>query len=1271
MFSTKISLVFVLLVSLQLTITPQIDKKNDLRIVTDQKTYTFLDINNIATYFYNNGISDNTPTGNSGFVYPKGTGKTAVFTSGLLWGAKVAGDPNPRVGGSAYRTGLKPGNVSPDGTPADPTSDKYRIYRVRKDVYPNGPFVDLISDALNETSTTGIIRTNYEKDWTEWPADLGAPFDDKNNNGIYEPSIDVPGVPGADQTIWFVANDLDSSQSQYLYGSNPLGVEMQATIWAYNQTGPVGNMLFRKYKLINKTGTGNLSPVVFDSMYISMWTDVDLGDAGDDFVGTDSVLSLIYTYNANETDATYNPLPPPAVGFNLLQGPIINGVPGQDLNKNGIDDAIDFGIYNGQKIGPGKINLPMTTGYAIIKGTVGYGDPIQGDIRGAREFYNFFQGLWNQSGEPFINPLDGTITKFIYNGDPQKGTGWLDGLTYLSGFPAGDRRNGCASGPFTIAPGDTNEVIFAEIIAGAEPGSDRLSAIGNLKANTMIAKYLYDNNFDSFTPPSSPKIKTVELDRKIILDWGEDRNAVFETESKINGGYSFQGYNVYQLPSPKSAISEGKRIATFDRIDGVRKILEKYYDPVAGEFLYKLAQFGNDSGIQHSITITVDSLHYDSNGNGLWLINGLKYYFAVTAYSYNPGIDVFPNNLESEIQIITVRPHIPDPGITLEDPGNVILTKSGTATISATVKIINPDMLTGHNYEIFFNTQDYISDVNGNWTKVFAKPYNSLIPNDVSPSTLIFAISIPGDGSLNITASLSVISPDYDYADGVKIDFPTGVTINSAEPYSGCAGPVIAGQSILWGDSSQSKYGCFQSTADLVMNVTGTLPFDVNWTIYDDALSSDYPQYFVEIKNAYGTATLGFPKVTQKQWGVKDITLGTNVLENQTVFGGIDKEFGNGPGGSSGLLGPNVGTDFMVQADGLGFRIDAGSFSAPLTFDKITYNGFTVASNISIGDQNRFAGYNISEFGALGYPDARASTSFPLYGGVGGTSLIEELQKDYELRWTGVKETITIAGKNVIRVASGGSMATLFGASLYDIKNDPANPNPGSSNPFLLRIPFEVWNIDDNQQVNLAVWHRQGDLSEDPFQEWKEDGRMYAWIINTEYDDTVPLDITAASTTANATWNVVFFSSEFYQNDIIGLVYANPIQPGKDSFTFSTISKKYSLQKAKKDVEKINVFPNPYYAKSTDDLTSYDRFITFTHLPVKAKIRIFNLGGHLVRVIDKDDNSQYVKWDLLTLHGYLAGSGIYIAYIELPDLGTTKILKLAIVQGIPIINYQY
>ena len=231
----------------------------------------------------------------------------------------MPGDPQPRVGGSAYRSGLKGGKIIANGVAENPNLNHVRIYRVRRDVYPGGPFTDLSSEINDEGKTEQEIRDQYEKDWLEWRAIDGAPFEDKNANGIYEPAIDIPGVVNADQTIWYVANDLDSTLTTFLYGARPLGIELQVTAWAYNNDEFLNNVLLRKYKMINKSGTP------FNDVYISMWADIDLGYSGDDLAGCDTTLNLGYVYNSQERDDVYFPLPSPALGFSLLKGATITG----------------------------------------------------------------------------------------------------------------------------------------------------------------------------------------------------------------------------------------------------------------------------------------------------------------------------------------------------------------------------------------------------------------------------------------------------------------------------------------------------------------------------------------------------------------------------------------------------------------------------------------------------------------------------------------------------------------------------------------------------------------------------------------------------------------------------------------------------------------------------------------------------------------------------------------------------------------------------------
>jgi len=195
----------------------------------------YMNINSISTVIKNTGISDiDVFETNSGLVYPKGSGKTAVFESGLVWGA-ILNDPgelDPHVGGSTYREGLQGGWIDGAGNVVPPDDPRSRIYRVRPDVFPGGPSVDLSVEASDEGKSEAEVRAQYETDWTEWPADLGAPYDDVDDNGSYDPSTDIPGVPGSDQTIWYVANDQEAGVTQNLYGAQPMGIEMQATMWA-------------------------------------------------------------------------------------------------------------------------------------------------------------------------------------------------------------------------------------------------------------------------------------------------------------------------------------------------------------------------------------------------------------------------------------------------------------------------------------------------------------------------------------------------------------------------------------------------------------------------------------------------------------------------------------------------------------------------------------------------------------------------------------------------------------------------------------------------------------------------------------------------------------------------------------------------------------------------------------------------------------------------------------------------------------------------------
>ena len=97
-------------------------------------------------------------------------------------------------------------------------------------------------------------------------------------------------------------------------------------------------------------------------MFVGQWSDPDVGIFTDDLVGCDIDLSLGTLSVVTLTDGDYDAFGIPRQQADMtFQGPLLDGVAGQDLNGNGIDDADDLEPFGLERVGPGKINLPMTS----------------------------------------------------------------------------------------------------------------------------------------------------------------------------------------------------------------------------------------------------------------------------------------------------------------------------------------------------------------------------------------------------------------------------------------------------------------------------------------------------------------------------------------------------------------------------------------------------------------------------------------------------------------------------------------------------------------------------------------------------------------------------------------------------------------------------------------------------------------------------------------------------------------------------------------------
>ena len=158
---------------------------------------------------------------------------------------------------------------------------------------------DLVNDrsifCMNEFESPSqydidLLREDYDYAWNNWPAAWGAPYEDVNNDGVYDPNVDIPGYPGADQTIWIVANDVPQivdangividiiNTAPESYGANPIGIELQITLWAYelDADAPLGNTIFKKASMKYFGLPETLEDALLDSVYFTQWSDPDL-----------------------------------------------------------------------------------------------------------------------------------------------------------------------------------------------------------------------------------------------------------------------------------------------------------------------------------------------------------------------------------------------------------------------------------------------------------------------------------------------------------------------------------------------------------------------------------------------------------------------------------------------------------------------------------------------------------------------------------------------------------------------------------------------------------------------------------------------------------------------------------------------------------------------------------------------------------------------------------------------------------------------------------
>lgn len=466
----------------------------------NSNNYKYLDINNVKAGIAN--LSDMHwdigGSGNASYEVPRGSGKHSNFAS-ALWIGGIDNAGQLHGGAQTYRqsgTDFWPGPL--DTTTAMSYTATAKNYdKIWKVSYTD--INDFITNFNNGNVQNGIYIPT--EDILTWPAKgTGsysrnvAPFVDVNNNGIYDPTVggDYPKIKG-DQALYFIYNDQLLGATHTETGCLPMGIEVQAMAYAYgcasNLSGKpeLGLTTFYDYKIINR------STNTYSNTFVSLLSDVDLGNYSDDYIGCNVAEGYGYAYNADNFDENAGGFSgygnySPAQGFTVLKSPLADVLDGIDNDGDGMIDEI------GEEMGMTKFtyynnNLPGTANATY-------------NPENCNEYRNYMTGFW-KDGTPFTcggNAYGGSVpSSFAFPGelggagttDPASTCGnWTE---ISAGNTASDRRLIVGTGPFTFAPNQMQEVEYAFVTSfdSSSTTNSNLLAVAKLKTDMQKVKNFY------------------------------------------------------------------------------------------------------------------------------------------------------------------------------------------------------------------------------------------------------------------------------------------------------------------------------------------------------------------------------------------------------------------------------------------------------------------------------------------------------------------------------------------------------------------------------------------------------------------------------------------------------------------------------------------------------------------------------------------------------------------------------------------------------------
>lgn len=472
---------------------------------------------------YNNSIEYTGPH----FEVPKGSGKHTIFCNSLWIGGK--NNDSIFLAAEIYR-----GNGFDFWS--GPVSDIYDLSYLQQWNRVWKLTNDTIQYHLTHFNDNGYI---IPEPVLTWPGNGNvqygqaaklAPFLDQNNNNLYEPELgDAPLIRG-DEAVFFIFNDDKFTHT----GSEGLKMQLEfhAMVYGFNSTDSVlNNTVFVHYDIYNRSNRE------YDSTYVGIFTDFDIGDPWDDYIACNVEGGYFYCFNGDSIDGNGQPgtygSHPPVQSVSIIGGPYLDpdGIDNAggvcDMSINGIN--FQDSIIDNERMGmTGFMRLFSYSYWAMTSPVNPY------------EYYNFLKGIWKDSinlkyggnGHPQTGSTD-VDCKFMYPAETDPcnwGTFGLQPPGYITG-PGGtgilwteenvgnspyDRRGLGIMGPFTFEPGAKQELDIAYVFARDYNPNDTSASINKLKEYNQILREMVTNDSIIYFPDYHVGFSEKNFNKKIL-----------------------------------------------------------------------------------------------------------------------------------------------------------------------------------------------------------------------------------------------------------------------------------------------------------------------------------------------------------------------------------------------------------------------------------------------------------------------------------------------------------------------------------------------------------------------------------------------------------------------------------------------------------------------------------------------------------------------------------------------------------------------------------